>query len=64
MAHYSKELADKGLYIASESTMYRVLKQHNLQHHRGKAKKPSNRPISTHSSNGPNQVWMWDISVP
>ncbi|AHM57704.1 hypothetical protein EAL2_808p01990 (plasmid) [Peptoclostridium acidaminophilum DSM 3953] len=55
-------LADKGLYIASESTMYRVLKQHNMQHHRGKAKKPSNRPVSTHSADGPNQVWMWDIT--
>lgn len=55
-------LADKGIYIASESTMYRILRENNMQHHRGKAKKPSKRPISTHSANGPNQVWMWDIT--
>ena len=28
-------LADKGIYIASESTLYRVLKEFNQQHHRG-----------------------------
>lgn len=55
-------LADRGIYIASESTFYRVLKNHNLQHHRGRSKKPSSKPISTHSATGPNQVWMWDIT--
>lgn len=55
-------LADRGQYIASESTMYRILKENNMQHHRGKSKKPSKRPITTHSADGPNQVWMWDIS--
>ena len=28
-------LADKGEYIASESTMYKVLKEYSMQHHRG-----------------------------
>jgi putative transposase len=55
-------LADKGVYIASESTMYRVLKEKDMQHHRGRSKKPSSKPISTHCATGPNQVWMWDIS--
>ena len=55
-------LADNGCYLASESTMYRVLKEHNMQHHRGNSKKPTKRPLSTHSANGPNQVWMWDIT--
>lgn len=55
-------LADKGIYIASESTFYRTLRKHNLQHHRGFSKAPSNRPISTHCATGPNQVWMWDIT--
>lgn len=55
-------LADEGVYIASESTMYRILKENNMQHHRGKAKKSSKRPVSTHSADGPNQVWMWDIT--
>lgn len=55
-------LADQEEYIASESTMYRILKEHNMQHHRGRSKKPSSKPISTHCATGPNQVWMWDIS--
>lgn len=55
-------LADKGVYIASESTMYRVLKERDMQHHRGKSKKPHAKPIATHSATDPNQVWMWDIT--
>ncbi len=55
-------LADESRYIASESTMYRVLKKNNQQHHRGKSKKPCKKPISTHSATGPNEVWMWDIT--
>jgi hypothetical protein len=27
-------LADQGIYVASESTFYRVLKENNMQHHR------------------------------
>ena len=55
-------LADQGIYIASESTFYRVLKENDMQHHRGRSKKPSSKPISTHRATGPNQVWMWDIT--
>ena len=55
-------LADRGTYIASESTFYRILKSHNMQHHRGRSKKPCNKPISTHCATAPNQVWMWDIT--
>lgn len=56
------ELADQGMYIASESTMYRILREHKMQNHRGRAKKPSSKPVSTHCATGPNQVWMWDIT--
>jgi putative transposase len=31
-------LADRGEYIASESTFYRILRQADEQHHRGRAK--------------------------
>lgn len=55
-------LADQGVYIASESTFYRVLKENDMQHHRGRSKNPSPKPISTHCAKGPNQVWMWDIT--
>jgi putative transposase len=55
-------LADREIYIASESSFYRVLNHHNMQHHRGKSKQPSSKPISTHCATEPNQVWMWDIT--
>jgi putative transposase len=55
-------LADQEIYIASESSFYRVLNRHNMQHHRGNSKPPSSKPISTHCATGPNQVWMWDIT--
>lgn len=32
------KLADKGIYIASESSFYKVLKEHKLLKHRGKSK--------------------------
>ena len=44
-------LADQGVYLASESTFYRVLRAHDLQHHRGRAKAPSTpRPPTTHAA--------------
>jgi putative transposase len=49
-------------YIASESTMYRILKEANMNHHRGRSLKPQKRPITSHKATGPNQVWMWDIT--
>jgi putative transposase len=56
------DLADKGTYIASESTMYRVLRERSMQHHRGREKAPRNREVTGHLATGPNQVWSWDIT--
>ncbi len=55
-------LADKGRYLCSESTMYRVLKATDQQQHRGRSKKPERKPITTHVATAPNQVWCWDIT--
>lgn len=55
-------LADRGEYLASESTIYRILKAHKMQNHRGRAKKPSTRVVTSHCATGPNQVWSWDIT--
>jgi|LSQX01.3.fsa_nt_gb putative transposase len=55
-------LADQGKYIASESTFYRVLRENDMLHHRGRAAEGTRCPISTHSASAPNQVWMWDIT--
>lgn len=56
-------LADQGEYIASESTMYRVLKAHDQLHHRGRANGPRKvtQPPS-HVASGPNEIYTWDIS--
>ena len=56
-------LADRGEYIASESSIYRILHEHQQQHHRGKAKNPAKRSEPTsHCAKAANEVWMWDIS--
>ncbi|OJG11813.1 hypothetical protein RU93_GL001046 [Enterococcus aquimarinus] len=31
------KLADRSIYIASESSFYRVLREKNMQHHRGRS---------------------------
>jgi putative transposase len=56
-------LADKQLYIASESTFYRILRAEGQLHHR----EPSRAPQARHRpkelrATGPNQVWCWDIT--
>ena len=56
------KLADQGIYLASESTFYRVLKEHKMLTHR-QASKPAvmNHP-NEHVATGPCQVWSWDIT--
>ena len=56
------KLADEGIYLASESTFYRVLKAANQHVRRGRAKAPKRRILTTHRADGPNQVWCWDIT--
>jgi len=55
-------LADRGIYLASESSFYRILRKNNMQHYPGRSQKPSSKALSTHCATGPNQVWMWDIT--
>jgi len=55
-------LADRGVYVASESSFYRVLRSTSQQHHRGRARKPSTRVVTSHCATAPNQVWSWDIT--
>jgi len=56
-------LADRNVYIASESTFYRVLRASGLLSHRSRtgSKKPRKRP-EEQKATGPNQVWSWDIT--
>lgn len=55
-------LADEERYVASESTMYRILREEKLLKHRGVMKAPVRRPPNEHLAVGPNQVWSWDIT--
>lgn len=57
------KLADKGIYVASEASFYRVLKEADQLHYRGKAQAP--RTLSKpkgYQASAPNQVWSWDIT--
>ncbi len=56
-------LMDKGVYVASESSFYRVLRENGQLHHRGKARAPQRKTtLSTHIAKGPCEVWCWDIT--
>ena len=56
-------LADQGVYIASESTFYRVLHAADEQHHRGRSNKPRHSsPPKGYCATRPNQIWTWDIT--
>jgi putative transposase len=55
-------LAEGGLYVASESSFYRVLRHRKLLQHRERSRpRQSHRPLE-HVATGPNQVWSWGIT--
>jgi putative transposase len=56
-------LADEGVYLASESTLYRLRRQLALaQKRRVDERAHVNRANRVHRATGPNQVWSWDIT--
>lgn len=55
-------LADKGIYIASESTFYRILREEGQLTHRSGAQPPRQKPPLELRATGPNQVYSWDIT--
>lgn len=56
------KLADEGKYLASESTIYRILREEKMNAHRGRSKPPVKKSPPTHVATAPNQVWTWDIT--
>ena len=56
-------LLDKGEYIASESSFYRVLKAEGQLSRRGRqrSRQKASRPTS-YTATGPDQVFTWDIT--
>ena len=55
-------LSDRGQYIASESTFYRVLHEEGQMSHRDRARPRTHRKPEQKVARGPNQVWCWDIT--
>lgn len=55
-------LADRGEYVASESTFYRVLRAEKMLAHRLPSSPPRNERPKELIATLPNQVWSWDIT--
>ena len=55
-------LLDRGVYLCSESTMYRLLRRHGeVRERRYQAVHPP-RAVPELVADGPNRVWSWDIT--
>ena len=55
-------LADEGLYVASESSFYRILRQEKQLAHRERCRPATHRRPREKVATGPCQVWSWDIT--
>lgn len=55
-------LADQGLYVASESTFYRVLHAEKQLRHRQPIKSATHHAPHAFAASQANQVWSWDIT--
>lgn len=56
------QLATLGIYLASESTIYRIARELKLMKPRGRARDRVNHRPRECTATGPNQVWAWDIT--
>ena len=56
-------LADRDIYIGSESSIYRVLRERGQNHRRGRARPAARcKPPASFEAKAPCQVWSWDIT--
>ena len=55
-------LADRGRYIASETTFYRILRKYKENIRRGRTKHPTKRNAPQLVADAPNDVWATDIT--
>ena len=56
------KLADQGIYIGSESSFYRILKEQKMMNHRERSKPATHHRPNEYVATGPCQVWSWDIT--
>jgi len=55
-------LADRGEYVASESTIYRILAEEDQLAHREPSKPHQHHKPREYVARGPLEVWSWDIT--
>jgi putative transposase len=56
------KLADRGEYLASEASMYRILREEKLLAHRQKSAPARRHEVTPLAATGPNQIWSWDLT--
>jgi len=56
------ELLDEGQYLASPSTMYRILRRRGETRERRNQREARSHAIPRLEARSPNQVWTWDIT--
>lgn len=56
------KLADMSMFVASESSFFRVLRRKRLARHRDRSRPRKHRRPREFVATGPNQVWAWDIT--
>jgi transposase InsO family protein len=55
-------LADQNIYLASESTMYRILREDKQLAHRQRSRPATHSRPREYVAMGPCEVWSWDIT--
>jgi putative transposase len=55
-------LADRGQYLASEATVYRILRAEGQLAHRAAWRPATARRQREHVATAPNRLWSWDIT--
>jgi putative transposase len=55
-------LLDEGIYLCSESTMHRILRDHDLAGQRRQRRSRGRHARPRLVATAPNMVWVWDIS--
>ncbi len=53
---------EEQIYLASESTLYRLLREAKQLAHRERARPATAKRPAEQEATGPNQVWSWDIT--
>lgn len=57
------DLADQGIYLASESTLYRLLRKENLLTFRQRSARPVAMESQVLQPTKANELWSWDITL-